>query len=293
VSEPRETPPRLFKYVHPDRIDVLHDGCIRFTPANQLNDLFDLRPFFTQFTTPEFVARVVEQRIPRHERERQLKKLQRSERKAGHKVSLRELTRWSDEHRDAVMDHAFHALELQRNEHVANLLHYCDENYGVLCLAEEPDNMLMWAHYAAGYRGLVLEFATDSPFFERGREEGQPWGYLAPVSYRDSRPAIIGTEAPWEELFLVKSEIWRYEREWRVIRRLKDAIEVKHDPAGRSVHLLEIDRQSISGVIMGSRAPEELRQAVRELLASTSDRPRYLREALPDEREYRLNIVDL
>lgn len=35
----------------------------------------------------------------------------------------------------------------------------------ILSLTEDPRNELMWAHYAAAGRGLVLEFDTQDPFF--------------------------------------------------------------------------------------------------------------------------------
>jgi hypothetical protein len=30
----------------------------------------------------------------------------------------------------------------------------------ILCLAERPDNLLMWSHYAQQHAGVVLEFET-------------------------------------------------------------------------------------------------------------------------------------
>lgn len=38
--------------------------------------------------------------------------------------------------------------------------------YGILCLAEAPDNLLMWAHYADCHRGFVVQFDDTHPFFQ-------------------------------------------------------------------------------------------------------------------------------
>ena len=36
----------LYKYVGPERVDVLVNCAIRFSPASSFNDAFDVRPFF-------------------------------------------------------------------------------------------------------------------------------------------------------------------------------------------------------------------------------------------------------
>jgi len=39
---------KLYKYVVPDRVDVLQNGSIRFTQSEYLNDPFELRPQIEQ-----------------------------------------------------------------------------------------------------------------------------------------------------------------------------------------------------------------------------------------------------
>jgi hypothetical protein len=95
--------------------------------------------------------------------------------------------------------------------------------FRVLCLSEVNDATPMWAHYAGGYTGAVLEFRAidelDSGFL-LGR----------PVEYRDV-PAIAAP-ADWAECLItpgavqdrlfreyqyVKTPEWSYEREWRIV----------------------------------------------------------------------------
>lgn len=40
----QKPPPRLFKYVPPERIDILETERISFTPPQRFNDPFDLHP---------------------------------------------------------------------------------------------------------------------------------------------------------------------------------------------------------------------------------------------------------
>jgi hypothetical protein len=91
---------------------------------------------------------------------------------------------------------------------------------GVTCFSERNDNLLMWSHYADGYKGLCLEFATTFEAFSKVRK----------VKYEDSFPTM-GPPLPssadnfdqWRKasspdyanLLCTKSKDWGYEEEWR------------------------------------------------------------------------------
>lgn len=94
----------------------------------------------------------------------------------------------------------------------------------VLCVCEERDNLLMWAHYAKDHTGAVLEFWSLP-------EEDNPLSVAQAVKYVDSPPSFF-TEAEWlddltaikklnsdalyQRYAYAKSTHWAYEREWRV-----------------------------------------------------------------------------
>jgi hypothetical protein len=84
---------------------------------------------------------------------------------------------------------------------------------GVTCFAESNTDLLMWAHYADGHRGVCLEFDTRSEFFAKTTQ----------VAYSDDYPEIGAAEifdndptALLRIMIGTKSECWKYEREWRV-----------------------------------------------------------------------------
>jgi hypothetical protein len=82
---------------------------------------------------------------------------------------------------------------------------------GVTCFAESNTDLLMWAHYADGHKGLCLEFDTQAELFRKAIQVvyRPDFPQLGAVEIYDSGPlvqAMIGT----------KSECWSYEREWRV-----------------------------------------------------------------------------
>lgn len=91
---------------------------------------------------------------------------------------------------------------------------------GVACLSESDDSLLMWAHYANNHRGMCVEYDL--------MEINTQLGFTpVPIIYSNDRvcfntlnPATAGddTLALFIESITSKSEEWRYEREWRIIR---------------------------------------------------------------------------
>jgi hypothetical protein len=91
---------------------------------------------------------------------------------------------------------------------------------GVTCFSEVNDDLLMWSHYGGRYKGICLEFSTESrPFdtFDKIRQvhyvETPPELDLARILVERDFGAII------DDLFCTKSVSWSYEREWRAIHK--------------------------------------------------------------------------
>lgn len=94
----------------------------------------------------------------------------------------------------------------------------------VFCVCEECDNLLMWSHYAKDHTGAVLELWSLP-------EEDNLLSIARPIDYNSS-PFPFFTEAEWiddltgikkldfdalhQKYAYAKSELWKYEKEWRV-----------------------------------------------------------------------------
>ena len=94
----------------------------------------------------------------------------------------------------------------------------------VLCVSEERDNLLMWAHYAKDHTGVVFELLS-LPEYDNSLSVARR------VEYVDQPPPFF-TEEEWLADMLAvkridvmqlarryayyKSAHWRYEKEWRV-----------------------------------------------------------------------------
>ena len=54
-----------------------------------------------------------------------------------------------------------------------HLLKKTFQNWGVYCLCEKPDNLLMWSHYASAHQGICLQFDIKKFLSEIEREKNR------------------------------------------------------------------------------------------------------------------------
>lgn len=158
----------------------------------------------------------------------------------------------------------FKQLAVQAQEKIHEV---SSQKMGVLCLSESHDDLLMWAHYADCHKGFVIEFDSDSPFFDQRRSEEDNLRSLQPVLYRQARPAISLANTDISEIFLTKSEHWSYEKEWRMIVGLADADKVISNE-GENICLFEFPPAAIKSVFMGARMPSDVAAALIENIKS-------------------------
>lgn len=129
------------------------------------------------------------------------------------------------------------------------------DNTGFYCLSEINDDILMWSHYADGHRGVCLEFdaINDAVYANR-----MLFGQAIKVIYSKRRPVFnifnIGEPVEFIKAFLTKSDHWKYEKEWRVIKI----------PDEGGPGLKSFDPRSLTGVIFGYLMSPENRQRIME-----------------------------
>jgi hypothetical protein len=84
----------------------------------------------------------------------------------------------------------------------------------VLSLAETPEDVLMWSHHASSHTGICLGFerSVDLPFFAAA----------LPVNYQARFPEFNFFRSTDSEkvgqALLTKSDRWKHESEWRIVR---------------------------------------------------------------------------
>ncbi|MGE5304659.1 MAG: DUF2971 domain-containing protein [Alphaproteobacteria bacterium] len=152
----------------------------------------------------------------------------------------------------------------------------------------------MWSHYAASHKGIVVGFDANHPFFTRSND-------FQPVEYSKRRISLSSNDGYLrlagkplqsgsdfrdlaDQLFLRKHPDWKYEEEWRMIKRLDRATRVC--PTDPSVFLFEIPKEAIKLVILGAQISIRNRERVISLIASLAKRGhiRLLQASLSDSR---------
>lgn len=265
----------LYKYLTPERTDVVLNARIRFTQPNSLNDPFELKPFFKVVLDPKTIEQRIREKMDL--RPALFKKYNSLPREIRKRVSaesfvnqaLAEMERRKPE-LDALFDEEMTSLEAmqpQLGEMFRSMMHrYFGEEIGILSLSEDPLNDLMWAHYAKDHSGFVVEFDESSEFFNRKRSDGDEFFHLRKVSYVD-RPlnSTSFEELIGSDLFASKLSKWAYEREWRMLVPLTGR-EPEIRNACDQIHLIAIPKNSIKSITFGMRSKPDLRATLGRIL---------------------------
>jgi hypothetical protein len=205
----------LFKYLEPDRADIVEHLRIRFAPANGFNDPFECLPDSHLVEDPKW---------QRQNEDDCVREILADD--AVQAAIHRRPRRWTEDrvrqyHRER------YAMRVPELKNLAmEALISARALLRILCLSqvspESADAFLLWGHYTENHRGLVIEFDSENTWI-KGHEPvlGQPHD-SGPVDYSESRPGWDADEhglpRPRRELVFTKSTHWRYEKEFRLLR---------------------------------------------------------------------------
>jgi len=262
----------LFKYIRPERIDVIGNLEIRFTQPDALNDPFELRPHFDSLvaeadvlanlpqTPVDLRPMVAEAYLMLSEEQRAMLPLDAA-------MQAIDAFMATNDAREATAQGLQLFLQLMRDGAAPMreaIYHAFNDNVGILSLSEIPDHELMWAHYADTHRGLVLCFDERHNFFNRRRSENDEFYFVRTVHYSDG-PATSLANVDGDALLVTKGTKWSYEREWRMLVPLRDAtrsLKIGED----TVHLFAFPAETLKGIVLGAHATATLEASVRNLL---------------------------
>ncbi|MGH6937386.1 DUF2971 domain-containing protein [Hypericibacter sp.] len=164
------------------------------------------------------------------------------------------------------MDEGFNAAERSLPEVQAQIRAEMAKSK-LLCLAELPDDLAMWAYYAEQHCGVVFRIRSVP-------ELDSPWGMARPVQYVLEMPRLV--DEPFlvemlsgaasfdvpsinDRLVYTKSIHWAHEREWRVVAGSGRNPQAPYEDI--KFHAAELD-----AVILGARMAREDRAVFIDLL---------------------------
>ena len=257
----------LYKYLHPDRTDVLRNQCIRFSSPAALNDPFELKPHLAALATAEYAAAELRRALPRA-LEEELEKVPAELRALIPRHAL-----------EILLESQLPSVQTQLEGFSAQMMPLLQETMarkleellGILCLTEDADNLLMWAHYADSHRGFVLHFDEASPFFHRRVSDEDELRHLRKVTYSEKRPSLTLSDVEDGSVFLTKGSAWGYETEWRMIVPLADASKTVGSGA-EAIHLFDFPAAAVRSIVFGCRMLEAKKLEIQTLL---SELPQY------------------
>lgn len=283
-----------FKYLSPDRTDVLKNQEIRFTQVKYLNDPFEFLPV---------ISRIMDRGDAEHMYEKYLAKAM------SEVENLNMVENIPEEYRSMIpaeMLQQFSTLTIKEglammpSVHPRNLIpalftirgdeagvNYStkirdswQEKFGVLSLSQMNDNITMWSHYSRDHSGFVIEFNTKYQFFNSKQKPSDPIRGLHKVKYETLRPDIklydaASTEEEMiaylaEKILLTKSLDWAYENELRMILPLNETTRVI-ETESQEIHLRHFEASAITAIYLGVNTSENSRHEIINLLSE----PRY------------------
>lgn len=258
---PEEQPPAiLYKYLPPERVDVLERRLIRFTPPSLFNDIFEFAIGVAKPLGVRFEERLIGQLD-----ETLTSDFLISEATSRGIIPPIANPDWVRSHIEPFMPaiKRYCGTVLKANSpHMLALLNAMlseplflkaadQRGIGVLCLTEDEHNPVMWSHYARNYTGFVLAFDALHPWFwyDDSRQRSRALKVRYDEAVLPEMADLIGTEiVP----FTRKRPAWAYEREWRMFDLLESATLREGDSS-----LFEVPAEAILGVLMGHRIPDE------------------------------------
>lgn len=253
----------VYKYVHPDRVDILENGTIRFTQPYALNDPFDSNPNYNLFR--ESVRKRTQALLKDHSKQLS----------AFHYAAAQFF----------ILDQSKHYLEEMKRK--------LNDDFAILSLTQNKNNLLMWSHYADSHRGFVLGFDSDHHFFSK--EPPRVMTPLTEVKYSDQRPIVpVFEEATSQDvaniLFFTKSKHWEYEEEKRMLAKPTAATNKVEVKGGFNIYLYKFPPEILKEVIFGCLMSLELKKRI-AAITKNKFKDVLLNEAQLNDKEFDLKIT--
>jgi hypothetical protein len=151
----------------------------------------------------------------------------------------------------------------------------------IFCLSETPDNLLMWSHYAQNHTGAVIKFLSlpevDSPIIL-----AQPVRYTTQIPRRTFANLMDLDKARKEVIDIItltKSEVWAYEKEWRIITGLWNKTQ--------SYEVLQFAPEEVGAVYLGCKIAKNNKEEIIEVTSHKYSKAKIF-QAEKHDREFAL-----
>lgn len=238
----------LFKYLPPERVDVLESGRLRVSPPTERNDPFDEWPYIEVIT-------------------------ERGARVEGGKRGL------VGEALNRFVTHFVLDADRLNTEATIKLRNTNADDWGAICFSRVGDSIPMWSYYANEHRGFVIEFDDASSAF-RDR-----FPLRTPIKY--GRRGVVRGKTKRAAAVFRKAKEWRHEKEERVVFKFEHCHALLQS-RGSPIYLAEYPRESVVAIHLGCRIDACLKGYIAAELGSWNFRHVRLIEVTADTKSFSL-----
>lgn len=278
----------LFKYLNPERIDVLKSLKVRYTQATALNDPFESFPAIIQ-KDREWYKRQFSKRIENEANQYDFRS----------KVKRKQFVR--SRKREFENFYRCYTDEKWLFEQAQSVIRLDSAVEGYLSLSATNKSILMWSHYAQNHEGFVIGFKREHEYFDYG---------LMKMEYKEKRPFLDPTQPRQDaSLFYTKSTDWRYEDEYRKSMGFVEPIKLENgntllpfpeeapdanDKSLYEIRLFDFPKGCVSSVTIGWKScPELLGELQKYLRAHQMEEDVRLYRAEPHKVKYEMVIHEI
>jgi hypothetical protein len=196
-------------------------------------------------------------------------------------------------------DHRKHENQEKLRDHTIKTLQKDIDKFGMICLTEERDDILMWSHYGGDHKGLCLEFdkqLLDKNFICRKVNYFQRYPryiefYRRFVKANETageteNAANEATEDLGRFIMCRKSKHWEYEHEWRII------IPRQRIDLQKGDRFVSYPEGMLTGIIFGCNMTESQQAVIETLISKRSVKP-ILFKSRKNLNKFKLDIKEL
>ena len=242
-----------FKYLHPDRFDVLESQKVRFSPPGALNDPFELL-FGTDFLDDPEKSKWIGEDVGTRQFLRHLNKSKTEGRSPKY---TEEQFRAAAAERASKMKDKLKAVAIESQKSQISV-------FRIFCLTSVPPrgpkSLPLWTYYTDGHKGMALEFDAKHPWVGY-KCPGTDDPYSGIVRYSEKRVQYSDPLTP--DFVFTKAECWRHEGEYRILRHLDTA---KDLDCSKVDSLVTFPAKALISVTLGINSPHSLVEKVQAVL---------------------------
>ncbi|WP_271043310.1 DUF2971 domain-containing protein [Pseudomonas sp. VB3] len=254
---------RLYKYLSPELTSVLENQMVRFSQPSSLNDPYELKPHISSLMSDEDMLTHFSQHLPSMIDDEYLKLDPHIKSVFPYGKFKKAMTKILKNSEPLMLN----TITTNTPLFSEKLFETMDKFLGIFCLSEIPDNELMWSHYANAHQGFLLEFDSESLFFNQKRSSVDELLHLRQIQYSAQRPSITLNKITDFTPFLTKGTQWSYEREWRMMLPLAEASQII-EKENTKIHLFQFPHNAIKTITLGHRMTTARKAYIKDVINS-------------------------